>query len=175
MHSRNYQTLIDSIYSESNSERFPTLQGEYHTGITDFLCGYFQGLGFTALDVDGDPLFPCVGEFSDHWEILDELWDRLPESRILELVDSIEGFLKSVQDASTREIDYLAELLNRPKEAGTDFHYTRNGHGAGFWDGDWKENNVGDVVTPLCKLVGGCELTAYLNDDGETVFDFDDC
>ena len=175
MYSRNYRTLIDSIYHASNSERFPTLQGECRTGVTDFIYGYFQGVGFTSLDEDGSPLFPCAGGFSDHWDTLDELWGHLPESRILELVDSIEGFLKSVQDVSTGEIDYLAELLDRPKEAGTDFHFTRNGHGAGFWDGDWKENNVGDAVTLLCELMGGCELTAYLNDDGETVFEFYDC
>lgn len=26
-----------------------------------------------------------------------------------------------------------------PEQAGYDFWFTRNGHGAGFWDGDWPE------------------------------------
>lgn len=32
--------------------------------------------------------------------------------------------------------------------AGHDFWLTRNGHGSGFWDGDWPVN--GDILTRLC-------------------------
>jgi len=34
--------------------------------------------------------------------------------------------------------------------AGHDFWLTRNGHGAGFWDGDWPE--VGEYLTQVCSL-----------------------
>ena len=43
-----------------------------------------------------------------------------------------------------------------------DFWLTRNGHGAGFWDGDWGE--VGDKLTELCKPYGSVDV--YVGDDG---------
>jgi hypothetical protein len=49
-------------------------------------------------------------------------------------------------------------------EAGHDFWLTRNGHGAGFWDGDWPEpfaakldeaaQNYGEFDTYLCDHTG---------------------
>src|SRR5579863_3886375 len=42
-----------------------------------------------------------------------------------------------------------------------DFWLTRNGHGAGFWDGDWPIN--GDALTALAKSFGGVDL--YVGDD----------
>lgn len=48
------------------------------------------------------------------------------------------------------------------KRAGHDFWLTRNGHGAGFWDGDWPE--TGDTLTEACKAYG--EVYLYVGDDG---------
>lgn len=47
--------------------------------------------------------------------------------------------------------------------AGHDFALTRNGHGAGFWDGDWEEA-VGGALTESSKAFG--ESTPYVDDDG---------
>ena len=44
-----------------------------------------------------------------------------------------------------------------------DFWLTRNGHGAGFWDGDWPVN--GDKLTEISKVYGECNL--YVGDDGK--------
>jgi len=44
-----------------------------------------------------------------------------------------------------------------------DFWLTRNGHGCGFWDGDWPKN--GDALTAICKQFG--EVHLYLGDDGK--------
>jgi len=46
-------------------------------------------------------------------------------------------------------------------QAGHDFWLTRNGHGAGFWDGDWPE--TGDALTEACRAYGEVEL--YVGDD----------
>ncbi len=43
-----------------------------------------------------------------------------------------------------------------------DFWYTRNGHGCGFWDGDWPEH--GDELTNLAREFAPVEL--YVADDG---------
>ena len=47
-------------------------------------------------------------------------------------------------------------------DAGHNFWLTRNGHGAGFWDGDFPEH--GDALTAIAKSFG--ELCLYLGDDG---------
>ena len=47
--------------------------------------------------------------------------------------------------------------------AGHDFALTRNGHGAGFWDGGWHEA-AGIVLTEACKAFG--EVSLYRGDDG---------
>jgi hypothetical protein len=49
-------------------------------------------------------------------------------------------------------------------EAGVDLWFTRNGHGAGFWDGtDWEEP-AATLLTEAAKSMGECEL--YQGDDG---------
>jgi hypothetical protein len=48
-------------------------------------------------------------------------------------------------------------------QAGHDFWLTRNGHGAGFWDGDWKEP-AASILDEASKAFGNVDL--YLGDDG---------
>ena len=45
---------------------------------------------------------------------------------------------------------------------GHDFWLTRNGHGAGFWDGDYPVQ--GEYLTKMSKAYGECNL--YVGDDG---------
>lgn len=47
------------------------------------------------------------------------------------------------------------------ENAGHDFWLTRNGHGAGFWDGDWPEH--GDTLTTAGKEFP--EVCVYIGDD----------
>lgn len=47
--------------------------------------------------------------------------------------------------------------------AGHDFWLTRNGHGCGFWDGDWQE----PAATTLTNAARACgEVNLYVGDDG---------
>jgi hypothetical protein len=48
----------------------------------------------------------------------------------------------------------IACYLSNGEEAraGHDFWLTRNGHGAGFWDGDWPEH--GDMFTKIAQGYG---------------------
>jgi len=48
--------------------------------------------------------------------------------------------------------------------AGHDFWLTRNGHGAGFWDGDLEEE-LGRALTAAAHAFGECDL--YPGDDGQ--------
>jgi hypothetical protein len=48
-------------------------------------------------------------------------------------------------------------------QAGHDFWLTRNGHGAGFWDGDWNES-AASALDAGAKEFGDFDL--YVGDDG---------
>lgn len=61
------------------------------------------------------------------------------------------------------------KLLNEARygrypSAGHDFWLTRNGHGAGFWDGDWSEPEA-TALTAASKSFG--EIHLYVGDDGK--------
>lgn len=53
------------------------------------------------------------------------------------------------------------------QQAGHDFWLTRNGHGAGFWDGDWAEP-AGIELDKLSKSFGETDL--YVGDDKKLHF-----
>lgn len=48
-------------------------------------------------------------------------------------------------------------------QAGHDFWLTRNGHGAGFWDGDWPKDE-GERLTKVSEAYG--EFDLIVGDDG---------
>jgi hypothetical protein len=50
------------------------------------------------------------------------------------------------------------------ESGGHDFWLTRCGHGAGFWDGDWKEPHA-SALDALSKQFGNVDL--YVADDGK--------
>lgn len=52
------------------------------------------------------------------------------------------------------------------EQAGHDFWLTRNGHGAGFWDGDWK--GIGKELTKLAKGFG--QVDPIVTDDNKIQF-----
>jgi len=54
--------------------------------------------------------------------------------------------------------------ITEDEYAGHDFWLTRNGHGAGFWDGDWLDP-AATVLTEVCKALGECQ--PYVGDDGK--------
>lgn len=78
------------------------------------------------------------------------------EEAAAQLVDDCATFLE--------QADHL--LDGKYETAGHDFWYTRNGHGCGFWDGDWPEH--GDELTALCKTFK--EVEPYVGDDGKIYF-----
>jgi hypothetical protein len=63
-----------------------------------------------------------------------------------------------VDEERVRGLDHAAEDI-----AGHDFWLTRAGHGAGFWDGDWREE-TGEILTRASKSFG--EVDLYVGDDG---------
>lgn len=57
------------------------------------------------------------------------------------------------QDCADFYAVHSERIGNRDKQAGHDFYLTRNRHGAGFWDGDWSDED-GKVLTAAARVYG---------------------
>ncbi len=57
-----------------------------------------------------------------------------------------------------------ADIGSEFSDAGNDFWLTRNGHGCGFWDGDWPKE-AGKRLTDAAHWFG--EVNLYVGDDGK--------
>ena len=124
----------------------------------DFFGGLCSAMCFTAHvdNEDGDTLFPCHGEFTSCYDGRAECERLLSADELAELRKDCAGFLSLLKGAAYDEVCKDAE------QAGTDFHFTRNGHGAGFWDGEWEN---GDELTKWAESFGSCELTGQRTGD----------
>lgn len=70
----------------------------------------------------------------------------------------IESFYQKAESAGVDLTKYDDESI------GHDFFLTRCGHGAGFWDGDYEDND-GKLLTDVSKHFG--EVNPYVGDDGK--------
>jgi hypothetical protein len=93
---------------------------------------------------------PGQGEYQEHGE-----WTIANIA-----TDSLTVIQKDCASFQTQAGELIADDL---EHAGRDFWYTRNGHGCGFWDGDWPEL-VGEQLTVLAESYG--EMYLYRGDDG---------
>ena len=87
-------------------------------------------------------------------------------SRIISMINDIhpDTLATMRRDCEQFYAENRADLEARSASCGGhDFWLTRNGHGAGFWDGDWPKG-AGDRLTEACKKFG--EFDLYLGDDG---------
>lgn len=122
--------------------------------------GYTQALGFTARDeADDEPLFPGPGEFNDNWDVWGEIHGLISDEALATIVADLEDFEKW----ATTLIENDNVSAGDWHQAGVDLHYTRNGHGSGFWDGDWSN---GAELTRFAKAFGSFEMTGRRDDDG---------
>lgn len=71
---------------------------------------------------------------------------------------------QSAHAATLASVDETGQHGDTYAMAGHDFWLTRNGHGAGFWDGDWPES-CADALTEASKAFGEC--SPYVGDDGK--------
>lgn len=106
-----------------------------------FFQAYVEAALWSSTDDDGDPLDSNynAGDIA------------------LETLERMQCDCNGFSDANSDDIG------DRLEQAGHDFWLTRNGHGAGFWDGDWPEE-AGDRLTEAAKRLG--EFNLYVGDDG---------
>lgn len=106
-----------------------------------FLRGYLNAALFAETDAEGEPLDKNYGVRDFSKDALEEMF-----------ADAT-GFLSENWD----------DIAGDPERAGQDFWFTRNGHGAGFWDGDWPEP-AATRLTDAAHAYG--EVYLYVGDDG---------
>ena len=133
----------------------------------------FKGMKITEED---SPLSQSeIGNFTDAyieamlWSSTDDNDEPLDEN--YDVSDIATEFMSKIKRDCKKFLrenyQYIEE--DEMKQAGHDFWLTRNGHGAGFWDGDWdyeiNGKNVGDHLTKEAKKFG--EVIPYIGDDGK--------
>ena len=93
-------------------------------------------------------------EPADQFEPSQELKDRVGDdfARFEDMLEEVLPDFDIVDDCKI-QCDEFEQLEH-------DFILTVNGHGAGFWDGDWES---GDELTTICKRFPQIEV--YLGDD----------
>lgn len=125
-----------------------------------FTCAYIE----TALWSTNDNSDPETGgnPLDDNYSIS----DLDPETLI-----KIKADCEKFQRENASDLHYAAEAgvkcgpdFDETGRAGHDFWLTRNGHGCGFWDGDWPEP-FATTLTAAAKAFGPVDL--YVGDDGK--------
>lgn len=118
--------------------------------LDSFTQGYLHAIFFTDCHSDNPELADCT------------LDDVSPE-----MMQAIKADCSDFQESCRADLDEATDngRINGydDERAGTDFWFTRNGHGAGFWDRGL--GDVGDKLSDMAKAYGGRDL--YLGDDGK--------
>ena len=111
------------------------------------LQGYLEALVWTCL--------VCTEDAEDSEEPLDALIsaEDIPAAIVALARAEVTDFLSGLGDLSDHP------ECGDPDRVGHDFYLTREGHGAGFWDGDYPE--CGEQLTRLARAHGGCDADAY--------------
>lgn len=108
---------------------------------------YIEAALFTSTDDDGEPMDRNYTE------------DDIDHDTLVEMANDVAAFQRN----NGVLIDEAFEEDGKgDDEIGHDFWLTRNGHGAGFWDGDYP--TTGDELSDAAKLFGEYDL--YIGDDG---------
>ena len=127
------------------------------TELDDFTQAYIECALWSSNDEStpegGDPLDDNYG-----------IEDIDPES-LQKIIADCEKFQKDNADAiSEAEVTFNAAEHSQEAQAGHDFWLTRNGHGCGFWDGDWSEPQA-TQLDEASKVFG--ETWLYVGDNGQ--------
>ena len=108
-------------------------------GISDMVRGYLECAEWCGLeDADREALELAV---SPKW--------------------TAEAIQRATEDCGAFLADHATEIGSKHSRAGNDFWLTRNQHGAGFWDGDWENE---ETLTKGAHAYG----EAYVSFDADT-------
>ena len=116
----------------------------------------------TALWAETDNSDESGGEPLEHNYDVTDIAPEAMESIIADCTKFQEQAADLLDAASTAgDYPVSPDSLNVDDQAGHDFWLTRNGHGAGFWDGDWPTSGI--ELTRLSHTFGPAYI--YIGDD----------
>lgn len=117
-----------------------------------FELGYIECAVWSSTDDAGKPWDQSDAEFS-------------PEALVRFRADCDKFWPEYLRTLTEQGYEDDSQLRALPDDSrvGHDFWLTRNGHGAGFWDGYYPKA-LGEALTKLAKSYGECNL--YIGDDG---------
>lgn len=127
--------------------------------LDDFTLGYVECMIWSSVRDD------------DEDSVTDEMgWGDLSVECKARVLKDCREFQAKAQERGLDLGDYAGPAREHSSEemAGHDFWLTREGHGAGFWDGDWPEE-LGEQLTKLSKKFGET-WGLYVDDAGEVNF-----
>jgi hypothetical protein len=97
-------------------------------------------------------------------DINDSCLNRL-YSEYTQFIDNVEKQITQIFGDEWDSIDEFYDVIQPVQnQAEHDFIMTRNGHGCGFWDGDWMPC-VSEILTEAAKAFP--EIDAVVGDDGK--------
>jgi hypothetical protein len=139
-------------------------ESEEDMDINDFMRGH-DAMPVTPLELDAFTLAYIEALFFTDDERLKEEAEELGlEDKSFDQSDLAPETLSSIYDDCKRFQEKYWDLIKHDiEQAGRDFWYNRNGHGCGFWDGDWPED-VGETLSNACEAFGQTDV--YIGDDG---------
>jgi hypothetical protein len=117
----------------------------------EFYLSYVETALWSSTDDDGEPL---DGNYREG--------DLAPQCRAKMRADC-EKFLSEQSAFITEEHRVTESEHSAVAMAAHDFWLTRNGHGAGFWDGDWTDE-ADEALTAASHAFRECDL--YVGDNG---------
>jgi hypothetical protein len=141
--------------------------------LATMIDSYLVTLAFTGSDESdpdgcgGEPIFDGLGgcNFSDYVSA-DDVRELLSPEQLKSVVDDCTDFYNACVEK------YGDDCIDWPWDRiGGDFHFTRNGHGVGFWEHDYLEGEISDFLDKLARPYGTCELCRYADEDGATDYD----
>ena len=146
------QALAKAEAELRRASRFPRLD--------DFTAAYIEAALWSSTDVvdeDGNEVDIVLNERFSYEDFDSQCLKRMIEDCRRFQNENFDDL--GVEGVGTRH--------SIEEKAGHDFWLTRNGHGAGFWDGDWPEPEA-TRLTEAAEAFGTFDL--YVGDDGATVY-----
>lgn len=127
-----------------------------YTDLDTFTRAYIQTAIWSSTDDDGTPLDRNYSES----DLSPEVLTRMAEDCRKFQEENAETLSAAI---ATGDV-VCGPDFEEYGHAGHDFWLTRNGHGAGFWDGDWPEPYA-TALTDAAHAFGSSDL--YVGDDGQ--------
>ncbi len=160
---RKFEKLYESFINEKSGTSFEFIGKMKHNdkkkNLDKMLVHYLTTMLWSSNDEKGP--------MDDQYDVNDISTDAKKKSKedCKKFLDEFEKELEKYNKKNKYEkgTDEHQDLFDFDLgQIGHDFWLTRNGHGAGFWDGDY-DKDIEDILMKITKKFG--EVNPYVNDD----------